>query len=152
MKLDIGCGREPKQGFIGVDRMKFPEVDVVLDISKKKWPWKDNSVEEIWCSHMVEHLNAKGRIHFVNEAYRVLQSGGILTIVTPYWNNHRAFGDLTHEWPPVSESWYKYLQKQWREFYTPHNTEYRCDYTGVIKHAINDQKEIEDMAAILTKI
>lgn len=159
MKIDIGCGREPKEGFIGVDIEKFPEVQIVLDAGKQRWPWKDNSVEEVWCSHVVEHLTAKERIHFVNELYRVLKPGAFATIVTPYWSSSRAYGDLTHQWPPVVEDWYKYLDKQWRSYYTPHSHGYTCDFYTEVKYALNpmnpkttDVNGIEDMAAIITKL
>src|SRR5262245_36420082 len=73
LKLDFGCGPNKKEGFIGVDTIKFDKVDLVLDIGKAKWPWKDNSVDEAHASHFLEHLTAEERIHFVNELYRVLK-------------------------------------------------------------------------------
>jgi hypothetical protein len=107
---------------------------------------------------MVEHLTAKERIHFVNELYRVMKPKALATIVTPYWASSRAYGDLTHQWPPVVENWYLYLDKNWRQGYAPHNTEYRCDFACMIQYAHNKDSTdkahvnaIEDMAALLTK-
>lgn len=127
MKLDLGCGKNKLEGFIGVDSRAFEGVDVVADLSKP-WPWQDETVDEVHCSHMVEHLTATERIHFVNELYRVLKKGGKATVITPHWASARAYGDLTHQWPPVAEWWYFYLGKAWRDVNAPHNDAYTCDF------------------------
>lgn len=127
MKLDLGCGKNKKEGFIGVDTRPFEGVDQVVDLTQK-WPWEDNSVDEVNASHIVEHFEAKERIHFVNELYRVLKPGAKAFIVTPHWCSQRATGDLDHRWPPVSEFWYFYLSKEWRDVNAPHNDFYSCDF------------------------
>lgn len=149
-RLDLGCGPN-KRGpeWIGVDCRPFDgKVDVVLDLSEKHsydvpdgnggilhrvgdwkaWPWEDNSVDEACSSHFVEHLTANERIHFVNELYRVLKPKGQCQIIVPHWASCRAYGDLTHQWPPVSEFWFYYLSKEWRAANAPHNDGYTCDF------------------------
>jgi len=121
IKIDLGAGKNGREGFIKVDVRKFPGIDVVCDLGKQKWPWKDNSVTEAHASHFVEHLTSSERIHFVNELYRVLVPEGKAKIVAPHWNSPRAFGDLTHQWPPVSEWWFLYVNKGWREVNAPHS-------------------------------
>ena len=128
MKLDFGCGKNKREGFTGVDIMKFDGVDVVMDAGNDPWPWEDNSIEEAHASHFLEHLKANERIHFVNELYRVLQPGAKATIITPHWASCRAYGDLTHQWPPVCEFWFYYLSPEWRAVNAPHNDFYTCDF------------------------
>ena len=113
MKLDLGCGNNKKEGFIGVDTIKFDKVDIVADL-RQKWQWEDNSVEEVHASHFVEHLDQMERCHFANELYRVLIPGGKATIIVPHWASCRAYGDPTHRWTPISEFWFFYLSKEWR--------------------------------------
>lgn len=113
LKLNLGSGPTKMEGFLSVDAIKFPEVDIVADLTKK-WPWANESVEEVHCSHTVEHLTAMQRVHFVNELYRVLIPDGKATIITPHWSSCRAYGDPTHQWPPISEFWFYYLSKEWR--------------------------------------
>lgn len=134
LKLDFGCGPNPREGFDGVDIINFNDkVKYVVDLMKvhvpkgypeepqsiegygyEKWPWEDNSVEEAHASHLVEHFNSMQRCHFVNELYRILVVGGKCTIITPHWASCRAYGDPTHCFSPVSEFWYYYLLKEWR--------------------------------------
>lgn len=114
LKLDFGCGSNKREGFLGVDRLKFDAVDIVHDLTQLPWPWADESVTEAHASHMVEHLTAMDRIAFVNELHRVLVPGGTCQIITPHWASSRAYGDPTHQWPPISEFWFLYLSRTWR--------------------------------------
>jgi len=114
LKLDFGCGPTPREGFEGVDRLPFDgKVTHVLDL-RKPWPWADASVAEAHASHFLEHLTAPERVHFANELHRVLVPGGTCQLITPHWASCRAYGDPTHQWPPVSEFWFYYLSKEWR--------------------------------------
>lgn len=168
MKLDLGCGTRKTEGYIGVDCRAFDGVDVICDIGKDKWPWGDDTVDEVICSHTVEHLTGPERIHFVNELYRVLRKGGKAAIIVPHWSSCRAYGDLTHQWPPVSEFWFYYLSVEWRKVNAPHNDGYTCDFEaswGYSMHpslatrnqeyqqfALNFHKEAaQDLHATLTK-
>lgn len=128
IRLDLGCGKAKKPGFTGVDSIAFEGVDVVCDLAQSRWPWADNSVEEAHCSHMLEHIPAKQRAHFFNELYRVLKLDAKATIITPHWCSNRAYGDLTHEWPPVSEMFYWYLSAKWRAENAPHQDFWTCNF------------------------
>lgn len=133
MKLDIGCGKNKKEGFVGVDQYAMEGVDVVLDL-RGAWPWETDSVDEAHSSHFIEHLTAPERVHFFNELHRVLKPGAKALIITPHWASNRAYGDPTHQWPPVSEMAFYYLSKGWRETQAPHTDVkwnpqgYSCDF------------------------
>lgn len=142
LKLDLGCGKAKKQGYIGVDSRAFEGVDVVCNLGSDKWPWPDDSVEDVHCSHMVEHLTATERMHFANELCRVLKKGGKALIITPHWASNRAYGDLTHQWPPVSEMWFLYLNAAWRKDNAPHNDQYTCDFDHGLGYGLNPQLQV----------
>lgn len=133
LRIDLGCGPHPKEGFIGVDIMDFGQ-DIVADITKK-WQWKDNSVDEVHSSHTVEHLDGPERVHFFNELYRVLKPGGKATIIVPHWASSRAYGDPTHKWPPISEMSWLYLNREWRALNAPH-VGYRCNFDFTYGYSI----------------
>lgn len=126
LKLDLGCGKNVREGFTGVDIKDFGQ-PIKADLTKT-WPWKDGSVDEVWCSHMIEHFTPEERIHFVNELYRVLKPGATCQLIAPHWASCRAYGDMTHKWPPLSEFWFYYLSKEWRAKEAPHETRYECDF------------------------
>jgi len=135
LKLDLGAGTNPREGFLGVDIRKFGSNQVV-DL-RKPWPWADESVEEAHCSHTIEHFTPPQRIHFVNELHRVLIKGGKCTLIAPHWASCRAYGDLTHQWPPISEFWFYYLLKSWRDVNAPHNDGYTCDFDATWGYALH---------------
>jgi SAM-dependent methyltransferase len=143
VKLDIGCGKNKQVGHIGVDRISFPGVDHVLDITTTPLPYGDGAIEAIHTSHFVEHLTGMQRVGFVNECYRVLKPEGKLTIIVPHWGSCRAYGDITHQWPPVSEFWFYYLDKNWRAANAPHDDAehlpggYACDFNAVWGYSWN---------------
>jgi hypothetical protein len=58
LKLDLGCGLVPKDGFEGVD-LRGDKAKHKVDLFKFPWPFADGSVEEIHCSHLVEHIPAR---------------------------------------------------------------------------------------------
>jgi hypothetical protein len=126
LKLDLGCGLRKREGFTGVDVRKFEGVDVVADL-RKPWPWADGSVGEAFSSHFLEHLPGAERIHFFNELHRVLAPEATAQIVVPHWSSERAYGDPTHQWPPVVFFSFYYLNKAWRTANAPH-TGYTCDF------------------------
>jgi hypothetical protein len=144
IKLDIGCGKNKKPGYTGIDIRQFDGVDVELDAGKDRWPYDDSSVTEVHASHFVEHLDAGERIHFVNELYRVLIPKGTASIITPHWASQRAYGDLTHKWPPVAEMWFYYLDKNWRAINAPHNDQYTCDFNCVWGYSMHQSLTIRN--------
>jgi hypothetical protein len=127
IKLDLGCGTRPKEGFIAVDTRAFAGVHVVCDLGKEAWPWDHATVDEVHCSHMLEHLTIEERGHFVHELFRVLKPGAKATIITPHAFSVRAYGDPTHKMPPVVSMWYLYLNAEWRKTNAPH-LDYTCDF------------------------
>jgi len=85
VKLDIGCGNNKKKGFIGMDIITSSDIDIVGDVGKYGIPLKDNSVDEIFSFHFLEHVEDVMTI--VEEIHRVLKIGGIVEIVVPHFSN-----------------------------------------------------------------
>lgn len=131
VKLDLGCGKNKQKDFTGVDREAFDGVDIVHDLRNTPWPWEDGSVESVHCSHFIEHLTGEERIVFFNELFRVLKVGGTAQIISPHWSNECAYGDPTHQWPPISGWTFMYLNKGWREANAPH-VKYETDFDWMI--------------------
>lgn len=129
MKLDLGSGKATQEkGWVYVDKVDYKGVKVVCDLGNDKWPWKDNSIEEVRSRNLINYLTPKERIHFFNELHRVLKKDGKAQIVTPHWCANRAWGDLGMQMPPVSEEFYFHLRKDWREANAYWNDFFTCDF------------------------
>lgn len=94
LRLDLGCGRRKRPGFIGVDRVPAPEVDVVADL-EASLPFQNNSAIEVHCHSVVEHL--RDPIAFFNELHRILRPEGILRVYVPHFSNPYGHSDPTHQ-------------------------------------------------------
>lgn len=107
--LDLGCGFNKQKNFIGMDRREIDEVDIIHDVEEFPWPIKDNSVTNILCSHLMEHLNPKYNIDFMDEIWRVLVSDGVVCIAVPYANSYGAHQDPTHVRPGFNQTTWAYF-------------------------------------------
>ena len=54
MKLNLGCGSKILDGYTNVDKYDYFKADLVHDLETFPYPFKDNSVEEIIISHVLE--------------------------------------------------------------------------------------------------
>uniref|UniRef100_A0A7V3JA75 Methyltransferase domain-containing protein n=1 Tax=candidate division CPR3 bacterium TaxID=2268181 RepID=A0A7V3JA75_UNCC3 len=94
--LDVGCGENKQEGFVGMDRRKVKGVDIVHDAEDFPWPLDDESCAVVSCRHLVEHIKPWLTIQFFDEAWRVLRDGGVMMIVTPYAGSFGFWQDPTH--------------------------------------------------------
>lgn len=113
LRINIGCGRSPTNGWLNFDNSlaiklsKYPSITFILKAlnllneeqikniewnrknkisfanASKKLPFKNDSVDVIYSSHMLEHLSRSEARNFISEARRSLANGGILRISVP---------------------------------------------------------------------
>ncbi len=104
-QVNLGCGTHTPYDWINVDyafgarisrlpvvsslirrlnvlRTDWPDGIVIHDL-RQTFPWADNSVDHIYSSHTLEHLNKQQGRHCLKECFRVLKPGGVLRIVVP---------------------------------------------------------------------
>src|ERR1044072_3686948 len=111
LRLSLACGDRKPNGFKGVDIAKTGSTDYVQDLLKFPWDqFSDNSVDEIECSHFVEHIpHGDGYndpfFQFFDEIYRILKPAefdpsnpniptkGFMNITCPYYSSMRAWQD-----------------------------------------------------------
>ena len=54
IRLNLGCGHIPLDGYINIDQRELPGVDIVTDVGNL--PFEEGSLSEIFSAHMLEHL------------------------------------------------------------------------------------------------
>lgn len=83
MKLNIGCGRNVKEGFINCDIYEREvKLDKIFDVTKS-FPFESDSCDYIYAEQFIEHLEWLDGLKFLRNCYTVLKSGGILRLVFP---------------------------------------------------------------------
>jgi predicted SAM-dependent methyltransferase len=108
IQLDIGCGNDRQEGFVGMDRIPFPGVEIVHDWDDIPWPIPDESCLRIIASHVVEHVDP-ARGHFLDwmaECWRILKVEGQLAIAYPYGGSRQYLQDPTHVNPCIENTWF----------------------------------------------
>jgi predicted SAM-dependent methyltransferase len=142
-KLDLACGQSPQEGFEGVDI--WPKAQHVVNLFKFPWPFEDNSISELHCSHFLEHVPmievdelgnqvpfGEGKDLFfavMDECYRILVPGGMMKVIVPCGRSNRGFQDPTHRRFFVEATFF-YLTKEWREANKLDHYNVTCDFQG----------------------
>jgi predicted SAM-dependent methyltransferase len=138
-RLDLAAGQSPIAGFEGVDI--WPKSQHVVDLQKYPWPFADNSVAELHCSHYIEHIpmeyvvDEDGRpkdalFAFFDECYRILVHEGWLKIAVPCHRSDRAFQDPTHR-RFITPATFMYMNRRWREINKLDHYNVKCNF-GVL--------------------
>lgn len=106
MKLNLGAGRNIREGFVNVDWVDGPGIDLVANLdhpTKVELPWADDSVTEMWLSHVIEHLHHP--LPLFAELWRVAVPGCLITVRCPYGSSDDADEDPTHVRRMFAGSW-----------------------------------------------
>ena len=94
--IELGPGYKKKYPeAIGIDQVKLPGVDIVADVQQGLAFIPDDSVDLIYSSHFLEHVN---NLEFIfKEFYRILRPGGCVISVVPHFSNPYYYSDYTHK-------------------------------------------------------
>jgi len=79
VRLDIGGGDSPRDGFLSVD----PFHDSDVPVSALNLPFGEGEVEEVYSSHTLEHFNKYEVPKVLSEIFRVLRHDGVFTVEVP---------------------------------------------------------------------
>lgn len=111
MRLNLGCGRDVRQGWVNVDiipaegvhfaDLNDPEWDVQLHASVTDCDEKTVEGWDVWevaeytlASHVIEHLTHP--LHFMEGLWRLTKPGGVVEVACPFGSSDDAFEDPTH--------------------------------------------------------
>lgn len=118
-RLNLGCGRNHVDGWINIDHVPLPGVDVVADLNAcatTPLPFDENSVDEILMSHVIEHIS--NTLPLMQELYRIAKPGTKLNILVPHGGSDDAWEDPTHVRPYFPGSFGYFSQPYyWRADY-----------------------------------
>jgi SAM-dependent methyltransferase len=92
--LHLGCGSKKHPGAIGVDKYPGSAADVLADLDRVPYPFRDNVFDEIIAEHVLEHLDDLVRV--MEEIHRVTRPGGLVHVEVPHFSSVFFFQDPTH--------------------------------------------------------
>ena len=94
--LDVGCGVNKYPGAIGIDLNPRSRADVLCNLDRFPYPFRDNAFDELRAIHVIEHVSDVVRT--MEEFHRLVRPGGTVHIVTPHYTDFSSFCDPTHRW------------------------------------------------------
>lgn len=108
---------KPEKGeeVIHVDRVKPPYVEVVFDLNKFPWPFRDNTFDKVLARDVLEHL--RGTMSVIEGIYGICRANAKVYIRVPYWSCYKSFGDPTHV-QTFDEHSFNYFGENEYPFYT----------------------------------
>ena len=90
----MGCGNDIKKGYINLDEAKLKGVDIAHNLEKIPYPFKKDFFDEIYASHVLEHLNNFTDV--MKELHRISKKNAIIRIKCPYFASVTAFHPTHH--------------------------------------------------------
>lgn len=103
-RLNIGCGKDYREGWINIDISPGVMADMYIDAFS--FPWKKlpaSHFETVVVRHLVEHIphqvsgsKGDGFYVFFEEVYRILKPSGKVIVTVPYWKHENTVLDPTH--------------------------------------------------------
>ncbi|WP_442481937.1 class I SAM-dependent methyltransferase [Aeoliella sp. SH292] len=94
VKIDVGCGQTKRPGWVGLDVVDLPGVDICHDLKQFPWPIESDTASEIILDNVIEHL--PDTVATMNELHRITAKGGKVELLYPYFRSKGAYGDPTH--------------------------------------------------------
>jgi SAM-dependent methyltransferase len=96
LTLDVGCGINKLNGAVGIDRNPDSQADVICDIDRFPYPFRDDSFDHIHAAHVIEHV--ADVLRTMEEFHRLVRPGGTVFLATPHYTDFSSFCDPTHRW------------------------------------------------------
>ena len=98
-KLNLGAGRDIKKStksvqWINLDELPLPGIDIVHHLDKKL-PFKNNEFDEVYCSHVLEHV--QDLVKAMKELHRITKKEGRVIIRGPHFSSGVSYWDPTHK-------------------------------------------------------
>jgi len=150
-RLNVGCGRNIREGWVNLDTTALPGVDLVCDLEnlrEKPVDLPDETVEHFLLSHVIEHI--RDSLGLMQELWRLAIPGAVAVIRVPHGGSDDAWEDPTHVRSYFLGSFEYFSQPcYWRADYG-----YRADWQPEKIHLTVDKKRCEglDFMQIFRKI
>jgi ADP-heptose:LPS heptosyltransferase len=97
VRLNLGCGREYRPGWINVDNDPTVEPDLLFDLNSPIWPFEDNSADFILLKFVLEHVGQSTEVFngIMRELYRIAKPDTVLEIHSRHPQHSDFFDDPT---------------------------------------------------------
>lgn len=148
LKLNLGCGKDLKKDYVNLDIVDYGG-NQIHDINTFPYPFPDNHFDEIYASHVLEHIDNFNKT--ITELYRILKPDGLMIVFAPFFLNTKYFGDPDHKIPFSIRTFdnYEYIGSRKLKFYEKWKLNHRTNYETGVQFEILDKRFITSHFAII---
>lgn len=157
-QLEVGSGPRKRRGWITLDRCKG--ADIFWDL-RNNLPFKDSCLDQVYCSHVLEHFSLHDMQDLLREVHRVLRSNGVFLIAVPdasiyidaYMGNRDGNGLMQYR-PAIASAkpmdmlnYIFYMDGHHKFMFDAENLAFHCEAAGFIDCVPRSFDKNLDMAA-----
>ena len=113
-KLHLGSGLKVLKGYTNVDLTNKYGADVIHNLEKFPYPFKDNTFDYILMDNVLEHL--EDTIKVMEELHRISKPNAIINIIVPHCSGFMAFGSITHKRYFTSGTFNTFEPNNWEKY------------------------------------
>jgi SAM-dependent methyltransferase len=132
-KLNIGCGRDIRAGWVNIDGADLPGIDFTVDLDacgSTPLPLPDDHFEELELIHVLEHL--RNPLPLMQELWRVAAPGARLFVKVPHAGHDDAWVDPTHVRAVTPQTFAYFGQPKYVDFDYGYSGDWRVERCELI--------------------
>ena len=95
-RLNLGCNLDLREGWVNVDIVDYGGNEVV-DLNRCPWPYEEDSFDEIYASHVLEHLETFRPT--ITELWRISRPGALIDVRVPFFLSTKYYSEPDHRIP-----------------------------------------------------
>jgi SAM-dependent methyltransferase len=108
-KLNLGAGKRIMKDFVNLDINKTEGINIVHDLNKIPYPFKNNTFEFIYMRMVIEHLDNPNLVLY--ELRRICKNKAVIRIITSYYNNIGMTNSMEHKHYFSEKTFYKFVNR-----------------------------------------
>ena len=138
-RLNLGCNTDVRAGWLNVDIADYGGNEII-DLNSYPWPFDENQFDEIFASHVMEHLGNFNSV--VNEMWRVCRDGALIEVRVPFFLSTKYYSEPDHRIPFGIRSFdnYEELGDRPLRFYEKWKLEGRTNYQSAARFAVESKR------------
>jgi SAM-dependent methyltransferase len=92
-RLNIGSGHDRRAGYVNLDLVPLPGVDVAARLGSAFLPFRDDTFGLVLCRDVLEHVDV---VPALQEIHRVTAPGGAVVVSAVHFTSRNLYVDPTH--------------------------------------------------------
>ncbi len=139
LRLNLGCNTDLRDGWVNIDIADYGG-NQIIDLNSYPWPFADNSVAQVFASHVLEHLDNFNSV--VTEIWRICEPDAVIEIAVPFFLSTKFYSEPDHRIPFGIRSFdnYEYIGERKLKFYERWKLTGRTNYQSPARFVVESKR------------